>query len=85
MERKEIVKRVNEILADEYEVDESTIENEANIREVLPIDSLSIVDLVALVQSEYKVTIPMTDLPKLKTFNDLYEYIYTHLPADTTA
>jgi acyl carrier protein len=85
MERNEIVKKVNEILAEEYEVDESTIENEANIREVLPIDSLSIVDLVALVQSEYNVTIPMTELPKLITFNDLYEYIYTHLPADTTA
>jgi len=85
MEREKIVKRVNEILAEEYEVDQSVIEEDANIRDVLPIDSLSIVDLVALIQSEYKLTIPMTDLPKLKTFKDLYEYIYTNLPTDTTA
>lgn len=85
MEREKIAKRVNEILAEEYEVDQSVIEEDANIRDVLPIDSLSIVDLVALIQSEYKLTIPMTDLPKLKTFKDLYEYIYTNLPTDTTA
>lgn len=85
MKREKIVKRVNEILAEEYEVDQSVIEEDANIRDVLPIDSLSIVDLVALIQSEYKLTIPMTDLPKLKTFKDLYEYIYTNLPTDTTA
>ena len=85
MEREEIVTRVNKILSEEYEVDDSAIEKDANIRDILPIDSLSIVDLVALVQSEYRVTIPMTDLPKLKTFDDLYEYIYTHHTASATA
>jgi len=81
MEREEIVKNVNKILVDEYEVEDTAIEAGANIRDVLPIDSLSIVDLVALVQYNYKVTIPMTDLPGIKTFNDLYDYIYNHLPA----
>ena len=29
----------------------------------------------------YKITIPATDLPSIKTFNDLYDYIEQHLPA----
>ena len=27
----------------------------------------------------YKITIPAEDLPKMKTFNDLYDYIEQHL------
>jgi len=82
MNREDIVTKVNEILGEEYEVEESEIQPDANIREVLPIDSLSVVDLVALVQFNYNVTIPMTDLPQIKTFNDLYDYIYNHLPKE---
>ncbi|MCF0203484.1 MAG: acyl carrier protein [Bacteroidaceae bacterium] len=80
MTRDEIVKNVNEILADEYEVEVEEMEASAEMREVLPIDSLSIVDLVALIQANYKVTIPVSELPNLKTFNDLYDYIFNHLP-----
>lgn len=44
-------------------------------------DSLSLVDLVALIQQNYKIKIPMADLTQIKTFNDLYDYIESHLPA----
>jgi len=80
MNREEIVAKVNDILVEEYEVELADIVADANIRDVLPIDSLSIVDLVALIQFNYKVTIPMSDIPKIKTFNDLYDYINEHLP-----
>jgi acyl carrier protein len=36
------------------------------------------VDLIALVQFTYKITIPVEDLKKIQTFNDLYDYIEQH-------
>lgn len=80
MTREEIINQVNSILADEFEVEESTITPEANVRETLSLDSLSLVDLVALVQQTYNVNIPVAELRTIKTFNDLYDYIETHLP-----
>lgn len=81
MSRNEIMEQVNELLANEFEVEVSEITPESNIKETLSLDSLSLVDMIALVQVNYKVNIPASDLPKIQTFNDLYDYIESHLPA----
>jgi len=75
------MEQVNELLANEFEVEVSEITPESNIKETLSLDSLSLVDMIALVQVNYKVNIPASDLPKIQTFNDLYDYIESHLPA----
>lgn len=80
MTREEIVNQVNELLAEEFEVETSAITPDANVKDTLSLDSLSLVDLVALVQQTYKVKIPVSDLPSIKTFANLYDYIETHLP-----
>ena len=51
------------------------------MKEVLHLDSINLVDLVALVHVTYGITIPAEDLPKLKSFNDLYDYIESHKAA----
>lgn len=79
MTRKEIEQKVNGILADEFDVEESTLLPDANIRETLGLDSLSLVDLVALVQQAYKITIPVAELRNIETFNNLYDYIEQHV------
>ncbi|MBO7052430.1 MAG: acyl carrier protein [Prevotella sp.] len=78
MTREEIISKVNSVLAEEFEVEESTITPEANVKNTLALDSLSLVDLVALIQYTYKIKIPAEDLPKIQTFNDLYDYIESH-------
>jgi acyl carrier protein len=80
MTREEIVAQVNDLLAEEFEVEAGSLEPEANIKETLSLDSLSLVDLVALVQQTYKVKIPVTELKDIQTFNNLYDYILNHLP-----
>lgn len=80
MTREDIEKQVNGLLADEFEVEPSTITPDASVKDTLNLDSLSLVDLVALVQQTYKVKIPVADLRTIKTFNDLYDYIESHLP-----
>lgn len=78
MTREDIIKKVNSVLAEEFEVEESVITPEANVKNTLALDSLSLVDLVALIQYTYKIKIPAEDLPKIQTFNNLYDYIESH-------
>ena len=82
MTRNEIMEQVNELLAGEFEVEVSDITPEANIKETLSLDSLSLVDMVALLQVNYKVTIPVAELSKIQSFNDLYDYIEEHMPKE---
>ena len=79
MTREEIVAQVNGLLADEFDVETTNFDPEANIKDTLNLDSLSLVDLIALVQQTYKVVIPVTELHKIQTFNNLYDYIESHL------
>lgn len=79
MTREDIIAKINSVLAEEFEVEESVITPDAIIKDALALDSLSLVDLVALIQYTYKIKIPAEDLPKIKTFNDLYDYIESHL------
>lgn len=75
------MEKVNALLSEEFEVEQEGIEPEANVKETLSLDSLSLVDLVAIIQQTYKIKIPISDLREIKTFNNLYDYIESHLPA----
>ena len=78
MTREEIIAQVNNLLEEEFEVEQSEFAPEANLKETLSLDSINLVDLIALVQFTYKITIPVEDLKKIQTFNDLYDYIEQH-------
>ncbi len=78
MTREEIIEKVADTLSEEFEVEKDVITPDAVIYDTLELDSLSLVDLVAVVQYTFKVKIPNTDLPNVKTFNDLYDYIESH-------
>ena len=79
MTNNEIVKQVNDLFSEEFEVESELLTPEANIRDVLSLDSLSLVDLVALIQQTYQIKVPIADLKNILTFADLYQYIETHL------
>ena len=79
MTRQEIIDQVNNLLEEEFEVAQSEFAPDANLKETLNLDSINLVDLIALVQMTYKVTIPVEDLKKIQTFNNLYDYIEQHL------
>ena len=64
--REEIIAQVNSLLAEEFEIEESEFAPDANLKETLNLDSINLVDLIALVQFTYK------------TFSDLYDYIEQH-------
>ena len=78
MTREEIIEQVNNLLEEEFEVEQSEFISDANLKETLGLDSINLVDLIALVQMTYKITIPVEELKQIQTFNDLYDYIEQH-------
>ena len=79
MTKEEIKNHVDSLLAEEFEIEESEFTGDANLKDTLGLDSINLVDLIALVQTEYKITIPVADLPQIQTFDNLYDYIEQHL------
>ena len=81
MTREEIIEQVNGLLSEEFEVEQSEFTPDANLKDTLQLDSINLIDLIALVQVTYKITIPVNELHQIQTFNNLYDYIEQHLPA----
>jgi len=79
MERQELIEKINSALADEFEVEESVITPDAPIKETLELDSLSLVDLVALIESNFGIKIEGTQVSSIKTFESLYDFVYERL------
>jgi len=76
--RQEIINILNAKIAAEFELDEAIITPEASIIETLDLDSISLVDLISVVQQNFNVTIDKNELPSLKKMEDLYDYIEAH-------
>ena len=79
MEKQELISRVNEVLAEEFEKELAVITPDANIKETLELDSLSLVDMVALIESEFGVKIKSQEIATIQTFNSLYDFIADRL------
>jgi acyl carrier protein len=75
MNKHEIIEKINNALAKEFEVDVSKITPEANIKETFDLDSLSLVDMVASVEDVSGVEIKGTDVVSIATFENLYEFV----------
>ena len=79
LERQELIGKINSALADEFEVEESVITPDAPIKDTLELDSLSLVDLVALIESNFGIKIEGTQVSSIKTFEALYDFVYERL------
>lgn len=75
MNKAEIIETINGFLVDEFEVDGDTIENEANLKDTLGLDSLDYVDLVVVIESNFGVKLVEADFAGITTFDDFYNLI----------
>ena len=71
----EIIKTTNEVLVEEFEIEELTIKGKANFRETLELDSLDYVDLVVFVEENFGVKLTAEDFQTVVTFDDFYNLI----------
>lgn len=79
MTKEEMIEKANTVLAKEFEVEVSSITPDADIKATLQLDSLSLVDMVVLIEETFSVKIKGTDVSSVKTFGALYDFIYERL------
>lgn len=75
MTRDEMISQAVQVLAEEFEAEPEQITEDALIKDTLELDSLALVDFIAVIDHTFKVKIPNDDLPKVKTFGQLYDYL----------
>lgn len=67
--------KIREIVVEQLGVDAEQVVPEANFVEDLGADSLDIVELIMAFEEEFDVEIPDTDAEKIKTVQDVIDYI----------
>lgn len=79
MNRTTIIEKLQPLMAQEFETDAALMLPDAPLRETLDLDSLDIVDVIVLIEHTCGVKLQKSDFSTLKTFDDLYKLIETHL------
>lgn len=79
MTNEEIISKIRETLAEEFEVDIETIQPDASLIETLELDSLDFVDIVVLIEQNFGFTVTGNDFANIRTFQDFYDFIIDRL------
>ena len=75
MANSEIIEKIRETLAEEFEIEIDLIQPEAPLMKTLELDSLDLVDMVVLVEHNFGFTLKAQDFAGIKTFQDFYDFI----------
>ncbi|MBE0607069.1 MAG: acyl carrier protein [Deltaproteobacteria bacterium] len=73
-----VEQRVREIVAEQLERDVNEVTNTSSLIDDLGADSLDVVELVMKMEEEFGIEIPDEEAEKIKTVNDVIQYITTH-------
>lgn len=75
MTEEEIIKTIKGFLVEEFEVEESSILADANLKETLDLDSLDYVDLVVVIEDAFGFKVVPEDFIGIESFQDFYNYV----------
>ncbi|MCQ2484852.1 MAG: acyl carrier protein [Clostridia bacterium] len=73
-----VFEKLQEIIAEQLEIEAEEIDYESNIIDDLGADSLDIVDLVMSVEDEFGIEVPDEALEGISTVEDMVKYIEDH-------
>jgi acyl carrier protein len=79
MQKEDIIAKVNVFLVDEFELAEDQLMPDALLKDDLDIESLDFVDIAVLIEKEFKFKMRTEEMAKLRTLDDLYNYISQQL------
>jgi acyl carrier protein len=75
MNNENIISKINEFLAEEFEVDPGKITPEGNLKETLELDSLDYIDLVVVIENNFGFKVKPEDFVGIVSFRDFYDYV----------
>ena len=79
MDKQLIIDKVNNLLVEEFEINQELLSPEASLKSDLEIDSLDFVDIVVLIDREFGFKPKAEELKTVKTLQDFYDYIEAHV------
>ena len=75
MQNEEIIKRINQLLIEEIEIDEAQISPSADLKKDLGIDSLDFVDLFVIIENNFGFKMKAEEMSEIKKLDDFYTYV----------
>ncbi|TOY84601.1 acyl carrier protein [Levilactobacillus brevis] len=82
MTKAEIFDKIADIIADRFEVDRDTINDQLNFKQDLDADSIDFVEFVLELEDTFSAEISDEDAEKLNTIGEVVDYINAHQPGD---
>ncbi len=74
----EVLDKIKQIIADQLSIDEDEVVPDASFIDDLGADSLDIVELIMAFEEEFDIEIPDEDAEKIKTVQNVIDYIKSH-------
>jgi len=75
MTREEVIKRINDFLAEDFEVDPAAIQPQAALKETLDLDSLDYVDLIVTIDNHFGFKVKPEEFQQMITIADFYDFV----------
>ncbi|MBU3916107.1 acyl carrier protein [bacterium] len=75
MQKNEVIDKINELLIEEFEIEEEQLVPGENLMETLEIDSLDLVDLVVVIEKNFGFKVVSEEMTDIKTLQDFYDYV----------
>jgi len=79
MNNNEIIAKIREFMMDEFEVEEDKITPDANLKDTLGLDSLDYIDLVVVIESNFKFKVKPEDFTGIITYQDFCDYVISRV------
>lgn len=79
MTQQEIISRINAFMVEDFEVDESAIAPQADLKTTLDLDSLDYIDLVVAIEQNFGFKVKPEDFQQMHTIQDFYDYVSNRL------
>ena len=74
-----VLEKIKVILAEQFDVEESTLQNDTDLQADLGADSLDVVDLLMSIEDEFEIEIPDEEIENIRTVGDLVTYIEANI------
>ena len=70
-----VLEKVKVILAEQFDVEEDSLQLDTDLQEDLGADSLDVVDLLMSIEDEFEIEIPDEEIENIRTVGELVTYI----------